>query len=93
MECFPSAQATDRVQSGWRRRVSGIVAPAITQAAPERLMEPLKPRHRRRVELRLQGHLIDEIAAETGRSERLMRRVLDQVKRELGRRRHDGSAA
>ncbi|HWE36834.1 MAG TPA: ECF-type sigma factor, partial [Isosphaeraceae bacterium] len=59
----------------------------------ERVMEPLKPHHRRMVELRLQGHLIDEIAAETGRSERLVRRVLDQVKRELSQRRHDGSAA
>jgi RNA polymerase sigma-70 factor (ECF subfamily) len=59
----------------------------------ERVLEPLKPHHRRMVELRLQGHLIDEIAAETGRSERLVRRVLDQVKRELSQRRHDGSAA
>lgn len=58
----------------------------------ERVMEPLKPHHRRMVELRLQGHLIDEIAAATGRSERLVRRVLDQVKRELGRRRDESAA-
>jgi hypothetical protein len=38
------------------------------------------------VEMRLQGHSILEIAAASDRSERLVRRVLDQVKSQLRQR-------
>ena len=53
------------------------------------LLRALSPPHRRMLELRLQGYRIAEIAAETHRSERLVRKVLDGVKDELLRRRRD----
>ena len=46
----------------------------------------------RMLELRLQGYRIAEIAAETGRSERLVRKVLDGVKDELLRRQRDDAS-
>jgi RNA polymerase sigma-70 factor (ECF subfamily) len=49
----------------------------------ERVLEGLSPLHRRMVELRLQGHRIDEIAAACDRCERLVRRVIDRVKDRL----------
>jgi RNA polymerase sigma factor (sigma-70 family) len=47
------------------------------------VMRGLLPVHRRILELRLQGHNVSEIAAETGRCPHTVRRVLEQVKREL----------
>jgi hypothetical protein len=44
------------------------------------------------VEMRLQGYRLDEIAATTVRSERWVRRVLDQFKSRL-RERYDQHAA
>jgi RNA polymerase sigma-70 factor (ECF subfamily) len=55
----------------------------------EHLLQALSPLHRRMVELRLQGYHIAEIAAETHRSERLVRKVLDGVKAELRLRGRD----
>jgi RNA polymerase sigma-70 factor, ECF subfamily len=52
----------------------------------ELVLGALSPRHRRMAELRLQGYQIEEIARATDRSERLVRRVLDQVKDRLTRR-------
>ncbi len=52
----------------------------------ELVLERLSPSHRRMAELRLQGYRIEEIAQATDRSERLVRRVLDQVKDRLNRR-------
>jgi len=52
----------------------------------EHLLSGLKPSDRRMVELRLQGHRIESIAAEAGCSERWVRRVLDQAKARLDRR-------
>jgi RNA polymerase sigma-70 factor (ECF subfamily) len=46
----------------------------------ELVLKGLAPHHRRMVELRLQGYHIAEIAQATDRSERLVRRVLDEVK-------------
>jgi RNA polymerase sigma-70 factor, ECF subfamily len=43
----------------------------------------LEPLQRRMVELRLHGHALEEIAAAVARSERTVRRVLDQVKQRL----------
>jgi hypothetical protein len=59
----------------------------------ERLMRALAPLHRRMLELRLQGYRIAEIALDTKRSERLVRKVLDGVKAELLRRDGDGEGA
>jgi len=52
----------------------------------EHMMRDLKPLHRQMVEMRLQGYSLDEIAAATDRSERLVRRVLDQIKDQLRQR-------
>jgi RNA polymerase sigma-70 factor, ECF subfamily len=52
----------------------------------ELVLRGLSPHHRRMVELRLQGYRIAEIAQATERSERLVRRVLEQVKDRLNRR-------
>jgi RNA polymerase sigma-70 factor (ECF subfamily) len=45
-----------------------------------RLLAALAPRERRMVELRLQGCGLEEIAADAGRSERTVRRLLERVK-------------
>ncbi len=52
----------------------------------ERVLEGLSPLHRRMVELRLQGHRIEEIATACDRCERLVRRVIDRVKDRLNGR-------
>jgi DNA-directed RNA polymerase specialized sigma24 family protein len=49
-------------------------------------LEPFPPLHRRIVELRLQGHLLGEVAERTDRSERCVRRVLEQFKARLEQR-------
>lgn len=51
----------------------------------EHVLGGLESRERRMVELRLQGYRLEEIAAELQRSERTVRRVLEQVKHELHR--------
>jgi RNA polymerase sigma-70 factor (ECF subfamily) len=52
----------------------------------ECVLEPFPPLHRQIVELRLQGYLLGEIAERTDRSERWVRRVLEQFKARLERR-------
>lgn len=52
----------------------------------EHLTQGLSDEQKRMVELRLQGYLIEEIAAEVGRSERTVRRVMDQIKARLEQR-------
>jgi RNA polymerase sigma factor (sigma-70 family) len=49
----------------------------------ESLFRGLDPAQRRMVELRLQGFGLDEIAAQVGRSERTVRRLLELVKERL----------
>lgn len=49
----------------------------------EQLMRRLEPLQRRMLELRLQGHNLHEIAAQTQRSLSTVCRVLDRVKQEL----------
>ncbi|MEK6238137.1 MAG: sigma-70 family RNA polymerase sigma factor, partial [Planctomycetales bacterium] len=46
----------------------------------EQLMTGLDPLQRQMLELRLQDHTIEEIAAQVDRSERTVRRLLDKVK-------------
>jgi RNA polymerase sigma-70 factor (ECF subfamily) len=52
----------------------------------ELLLSDMSPTHRRMVELRLQGYLIEEIAVLCERSEGLVRRVLRHVKDRLKQR-------
>jgi RNA polymerase sigma factor (sigma-70 family) len=56
------------------------------------VLAPLDSVQRRVVELRLQGHEVEAIAAEVGRSTRTVRRVLAAVGAELERRLSDGVA-
>jgi len=56
----------------------------------EQLMRRLEPVERRVVELRLQGHTLYEIAAETDRSVATVSRALDRAKQELGRKSANG---
>ena len=49
----------------------------------EQAVRGLDPLQRRMVELRLEGYRLEEIAAEVRRSERTVRRVLEQVKARL----------
>lgn len=51
----------------------------------EQLMRQLGPLQRRMVELRLQGHNLDEIAAQTQRCRRTVCRSLEQVRNQLAR--------
>ncbi len=70
----------------------GIVAAARTAAPSEEtalwdeveiLTRNLDAVKRQIVELRLQGWLLEEIATKINRSERMVRRVLDQIKQEM----------
>lgn len=49
----------------------------------EFVMRDLAPHQRQMLELRLRGYTLEEIAAEVKRSERTVRRVMDQVKEDL----------
>ena len=49
----------------------------------QQVLQGIEPRERRMLELRLQGYNLEEIAAETQRSRRTVRRVLDEVKQRL----------
>jgi RNA polymerase sigma factor (sigma-70 family) len=85
---------------GQRDRIAGTVTgdPSPSEALAlaeetELLMRDLQPHGRRMLELRLQGYTIEEIAAELQRSERTVRRVLEQAKQTLERRRREGLAS
>jgi RNA polymerase sigma-70 factor, ECF subfamily len=72
------------------REPSPVEALAVVEEA-ELLTRGLTDEQRRMVELRLQGYLIEEIATQTSRSERTVRRVLDKVKQDLEQRLEDAS--
>jgi RNA polymerase sigma factor (sigma-70 family) len=66
-------------------------APTPSEAAAlieelELVMSSLDSLQRRMLELRLQGHTVEEIASETNRSERTVRRLLDKLKTDLEQR-------
>jgi RNA polymerase sigma-70 factor (ECF subfamily) len=52
----------------------------------EQMMRMLEPPRRRMVEMRLQGYSLEEIAADTKRNERTVRRALKQVEQYLRHR-------
>jgi len=52
----------------------------------KQLLRPLNDEQRRMVELRLEGFSLDEIAQEVHRSQRTVRRTMEQVKQNLERR-------
>lgn len=62
---------------------------AILADEVESLLRPLDAEHRRIVELRLQGHTLNEIALEVRRSQRTVRRIMDLVKQRLERRKNE----
>lgn len=64
------------------REPTPVEAIALTELVEE-VMRELEPLHRRMLELRLQGHSVEEIAAVTERSERTVRRLLERVKEQL----------
>lgn len=49
----------------------------------ESLLAGLEPVHRRMIEMRLHGYLVEEIAADTSRHERTVRRILDRFAQHL----------
>src|SRR5688572_19224085 len=49
----------------------------------ELLMRDLDPRHREMIQLRLQGYLVEEIAAQTERTQRTVLRALEGIKQKL----------
>ena len=65
---------------------SGVEAMTLAEEL-EQVLRPLGLLERRMVELRLQGHNLEEIAAQTKRSERTVRRLLGEVKHRLEQRR------
>ena len=52
----------------------------------ELIMRGLEPLHREMVQLRLQGYLVEEIAAQTQRTQRTVLRVLERIKQKLAAR-------
>jgi RNA polymerase sigma-70 factor (ECF subfamily) len=64
------------------REPSPLEAVALVDEV-EQLMSQLDPAHRSMVELRLQGHTIEEVAARTRFSERTVRYVLERLKQQL----------
>ncbi|HLJ97496.1 MAG TPA: sigma-70 family RNA polymerase sigma factor [Gemmataceae bacterium] len=67
------------------RDPSPVEAAALAEEL-EQLMRGLDVHRRRIFELRLQGHTLEEIAADTRHSVRTVRRRLDQIKESLERR-------
>ncbi|MCH7871197.1 MAG: helix-turn-helix domain-containing protein [Planctomycetes bacterium] len=56
---------------------------AVMAEELERVMQRTSPTARRVLELRLQGHTIEEIADAIGRSQRTARRLLDGVRQDM----------
>lgn len=56
----------------------------LLQMVIEELLTELPESHRRMIELRIAGHDINEIAANTGRAKRSVERVLQQFRERLG---------
>lgn len=75
---------------------NALAATAAPEASPfealalvdelHEMMARLEPSQRRVLEMRLQGNSVTEIAVETDRSERTVRRVLEKLRHELERR-------
>jgi RNA polymerase sigma-70 factor (ECF subfamily) len=76
-------------ENGWTLQAEVLARePTPAEAAAladtlEHVLRDLKPRQRRMVELRLQGYQLEEVARAVRRSERTVRRVLDQIKQGL----------
>jgi DNA-directed RNA polymerase specialized sigma24 family protein/tRNA A-37 threonylcarbamoyl transferase component Bud32 len=82
-------RSVEREQPCDEEALVGGPTPADVVALADELrcvLAPLEPVHRRIVELRLQGHDAEEIAAAVGRSARTVRRVLGWLGEELQRR-------
>lgn len=103
---FNRAQKRSTSREASVDRAGGFgIEPELTARTPEpldvicaveeldRLMEGLSETHRNILELRLQHRSIDEIAEEVGRSERTVRRVLENLREELDGRLNELSGA
>ena len=64
------------------REASPVEALALADHL-EQVMQHLQPLQHRMLEMRLQGHNLDAIAAATDRTERTVRRVLEEIKGQL----------
>jgi len=72
------------------REPSPVEALAVAEEL-QNVMEMLAPEHRRILEMRLQEHTIEDVAATLSCSERTVRRVLNRVKAQLSKGMQDGS--
>jgi DNA-directed RNA polymerase specialized sigma24 family protein len=68
----------------WAREPSPAEAVMLAETLEE-VLRGLKPDQRRMVELRLQGHTLPQIAVQTQYSLATVERLLDRVKRRLGK--------
>ena len=84
-----SVAADAFLSSGLEGLKEQIVTPPTAEAVSavadeiERIMSRLNAKEQRMFELRLEGYTLDEIATDTNRSQRTVRRVMDRVKAEL----------
>lgn len=81
-ECRDQSDAVSLQASVLARAPTPAEAAALADTL-EHVLSSLEPRQRRMVELRLQGYQLEEIAQAVQRSERTVRRILDQVKHSL----------
>jgi RNA polymerase sigma-70 factor (ECF subfamily) len=79
---FSSEDSLAGLQAHLAHRPSPSEVVALTDQLEE-IMKPLPPLHRHILELRLQGHNLDEIADAVDRTERTVRRVLEEIKQQL----------
>ena len=61
------------------------VALAVLRMVVDEVLEGLPERHRKMIELRLEGHEVAEISRHVGRSMRSVERVLQDFRRRMGR--------
>src|SRR5437868_1914055 len=65
------------------RRRGDDSASSCLQVVVQEALERLSPQHRRVVELRIEGHEVNEIARKTERSKRTVERVLQEARQQL----------
>src|SRR5262249_53335115 len=77
---------------GFAREPAPVEAVALTEEL-EQIMRRLPPVYRRVFELRLQGYNLDEITADTRRSERSVYRILEEIKQQLSQWHRESSGS
>lgn len=87
------------IDAGWFEKFQGRLqshpraddALAVAEEI-ETILAELTPAEQRMFELRLEGYTLDEIAADTGRSQRTVRRVMERIRTGLTRRQREYSS-